>query len=277
MSARVLAVTTILLAAVSPFLAAPAHAATAEERAWSRLEAGIQSKKLAARVPAVRALGLVPNNLRARKLAESALQDLKPEVRVAAAAALGQMQANASIPLLKELTSDKDLSVALAAAHALYVLKNPEGYELYYAVLTGRRKGGQGLIADQMQTLHDPAKMATLGLEQAIGYVPFAGIGWDALRTIMKKDSSPARAVAASLLAQDPDPATGQALVDAANDKNWIVRVAALDAIARRGDADLEVKIEPLLEDEKRQVRYTAAAAFLRLSAIAARQSRKKN
>lgn len=127
-----------------------------------------------------------------------------------------------------------------------------------------------------MQTLHDPTKMATIGLEQAIGYVPFAGIGWDALRTIMKKDPSPARAVAASILSQDSDPVTGQALVDAASDKNWIVRVAALDAIARRGDPALESEIEPLLDDGKYQVRYAAAAAVLRLSAIAGRQARKK-
>jgi HEAT repeat protein len=224
----------------------------------------------------VRVLGLLPGDSTASKLAEGALQDLKPTVRAAAAGALGQMHATAAIPTLKELTNDKDLSVALAAAHALYVLKTPEGYELYFAVLTGRRKGGQGLIADQMQTLHDPTKMATIGLEQAIGYVPFAGIGWDALRTIMKKDPSPARAVAASILSQDSDPITGQALVDAASDKNWIVRVAALDAIARRGDPDLEPRIEPLLDDGKYQVRYTAAAAVLRLSAIAERQARKK-
>lgn len=90
-------------------------------------------------------------------------------------------------------------------------------------------------------------------------------MGWDALRTILKNDASPIKAAAATVLAKDPDPKTAQALVDAAGDKKWIVRVAAIEAIAKRGDPELRIKIEPYMYDPKREVRYAAAATTLRL------------
>jgi hypothetical protein len=263
---RIAGIVARLLSLIVVTLAAQAETST--EQAWALLEGAAHSATPSVRLAGVRALGLIPHP-RARKLAERALEDARPEVRIAAAGALGQMRAVSSVPLLEKLTADKDFSVVLAAAHALYVLKNPGGYEVYYALLTGQRKSGEGLIAEQMQTLHDPAKMAKLGLEQGIGYVPFAGMGWDALRALMKKDPSPARAVAASILADDPDPASAQALAAATKDKNWIIRLAAVDALARRGNPELQEKIEPLLWDKKFQVRYAAAGALLRLDAIA--------
>jgi HEAT repeat protein len=68
------------------------------------------------------------------------------------------------------------------------------------------------------------------------------------------------------VLSEDPDPRSGQALVRACSDKSWVVRAAALDALARRGDPALLKDIEPSLADEKAIVRYTAAAAVIRLS-----------
>ena len=43
--------------------------------------------------------------------------------------------------------------------------------------------------------------------------------------------------------------------------------MAALQAIAERGDPTLVRKIEPLLNDSKKEVKYTAAATILRLGA----------
>jgi HEAT repeat protein len=54
----------------------------------------------------------------------------------------------------------------------------------------------------------------------------------------------------------------------ALNDKDWIVRAAALEAIAERGDPSLEEKIELSLMDANVHVRYTAAATVIRLVAI---------
>lgn len=55
----------------------------------------------------------------------------------------------------------------------------------------------------------------------------------------------------------------------ATSDKSWIVRAAALDALAKRGDPKLVEAILPALSDQRDVVRYTAAATVIRLSAIA--------
>jgi HEAT repeat protein len=206
---------------------------------------------------------------KAGELAESALGDTKPEVRSAAATSLGLMHSTVSIPKLKQALSDKEVSVVLAAARALHEMNDKSGYEVYYEILTGERKGSEGLIAEETAILHEPKKLAEIGFEQGIGYIPFAGMGWDALRVILKNDSSPIRAAAAQMLADDPDPSSAKALVKALQDKNWVVRVAALEAIGKRGDPTLRFSVEPFMYDPKREVRYAAAATALRLVDIA--------
>jgi len=133
-------------------------------------------------------------------------------------------------------------------------------------LLTGERKSGDGLISQQVSTLKNPREMAKIGISEGVGFIPFAGIGWDAWRTMHKKDPNPVRAVAATLLAHDPDPASAKALVKATNDKDWIVRAAAVEAIAQRGDPSLLPKVETRFYDKNSKVRYSAAAAVIRLS-----------
>ena len=80
------------------------------------------------------------------------------------------------------------------------------------------------------------------------------------------------RAAAALVLAEDPDPKTTDGLAEeAVNDKSELVRTAALDAIALRGDPACIGKIEPAMSDAKDSVKYTAAATVARLTAIAER------
>src|SRR2546425_12089891 len=153
------------------------------------------------------------------------------------------MGSTASIPNLKKALSDKETSVALAAAHALDLMHDDFGYEVYYAVLTGERKGGKGLIAEQVNTFRDPKKLAGLGFSEGIGFVPFAGIGWNAFRAIRKNDSSPVRAAAASALANDTDPRSGEALANATGDKNWLERVPRPGAITKRQTTNQLVKV----------------------------------
>ena len=251
-----------------------------EGKAWTLLASAVKQRNADRRVIAVRVLGLVPNDVRAVQLAEVALRDSNPEVRAAAATALGKMQAAGSVAELKKALSDKELNVVLAAASALHELNDPACYEVYYAILTGQRKSSEGFFKQETGMFHDPKELAKIGFEQGIGYVPYAGIGWDALRTIMqdRNDGSPVKAAAASNLASDPDPRTTAALVNATRDRNWVIRVAALQAIAERGDPALAMKINTLLNDPKDEVKYTAAAAIVRLDAIAGRaKSTEKN
>jgi len=217
---------------------------------------------------AIRVLGLMPNDAKALGIAETGLADDKPEVRTAAATALGDMKSRSSIPKLKEALDDNDPGVALAAAHALDEMHDDSAYEVYYEVLTGQRKAGKGLVASQTAILKDPKKMALLGFEQGIGFVPFADIGWIAFRTMTKDDTSPVRAAAAKVLAKDPDPAVTKALADTANDKSWLVRAAALEALAKRGDPSVLDAVALHMSDKREAVRYTAAATVLRLTTI---------
>ena len=237
-----------------------------KEEAWQTLETAYTGNKASDRANATRVLGLIRNNVKARRLAESALSDPRPEVRAAAAAALGDMNSTKSISKLKKAMDDSDPSVALAVAHSLRQMHNETAYELYSEVLSKQRKSARGLISSQMSTFSDPKKMAQLGIEEGIGFIPFAGIGWKAIKEVRKDDSSPIRAAAAKVLADDPDPDTTRVLEEAAGDNSWLVRAAALESLARRGDPKALKTVELYLLDEKDVVRYTAAAATLRLT-----------
>jgi HEAT repeat protein len=139
-------------------------------------------------------------------------------------------------------------------------------------------------IASTCSTLFPPTSKRTspsntpafYGFEEGIGFIPFAGIGWGAIKAIRKDDSSPVRAAAAKVLAKDPDPAATKALADAVGDKSWLVRAAALEALAKRGDPSVLDTVHLYVSDEKDAVKYTAAAAFVRLTAVKANSASKK-
>jgi HEAT repeat protein len=255
---KVFAVAAIMLAGSSL-----CSAETPVETAWSTLENGAADKGPDRRASAARALGLITRDPKATTMAEKALQDEKADVRAAAAAALGEMDARASVSKLRKALSDKEAKVVLAAARSLLLLKDdPPAYEVFYAVLTGQRKTGQGLIASQIQGLQNPKNLAEFGA----GFIPFGGVGVFAFNALTKDDVSPVRAAAANALAKDPDPQTTKALVDSVSDKSWVVRVGALQAIAKRGDPALLPKIQGAMSDEKYAVRDTAAAAVITLA-----------
>src|ERR1700680_4698834 len=96
------------------------------------LESASTGGKIGDRAIAVSVLGLMPNDTRAVKLAVTALKDDKPEVRAAAAAALGEMNSRRSISKLRMALDDKDPSIVLAAAHALELMHDKSAYEVYY-------------------------------------------------------------------------------------------------------------------------------------------------
>jgi HEAT repeat protein len=247
--------------------ACAAQAPPAEQRAWPILEAGSKDKKPETRASAVSALVLAPEDRRAVAAAEAALDDKSPLVRRAGAAALGQMLSVSSIPKLDAALRDSDSGVVLAAAKSLDTLRNPAAYEVYYAVLTGQWKGGQQLGAmatEQLKSMRNPKALANM----ALPLVPGVGSGYGALKMARKNDSSPSRAVAASALANDPDPRSAEVLALYAYDASPVVRAASISAIARRGDPLLLADIEPALDDKEAGVRFAAAAAILHLVAV---------
>jgi HEAT repeat protein len=253
-----------------PLIQRLALAQAPADKAWTVLQSGLADKSAGERAIAVRMLGLLENDPKASELALKALSDEKPEVRSAAADALGQMNAKLAAPKLAEvvLSDEKEVSVILACARSMIALGDNRGYSVYYAILTGERKSGGSLLDDQKKMLSDPKKMAQFGFEQGIGFVPFGGLAYGGFKMLTKDDASPVRSAAAKVLTKDPDPKTGEALVNATSDKSWIVRMAALETLALRGDPSVIPQISSKLDDEKDVVRYTVAAAIIRLNEV---------
>lgn len=207
------------------------------EKAWRILDEGLKDANSERRAKAVRALGLLTGSAGAEKAAVAGLKDEKVNVRLAAAAALGSMHAEQAAGNLEEALGDSEPSVVLAAANSLLLLHDDVGYDTYYEVLTGGKRANKGLIKEELDTLKDKKKMAQLGFEEGIGFIPFAGIGYEVFKTVTKDDSSPLRA-------------------------------AALEAVALRGDPSLLSKISAALDDDKDLVRFTAAACVVHLSGL---------
>ena len=175
-------------------------------RAWQLLEGGLKDPKEEVRTAAAHALGLAAGNQRARQLAEWVLSDEKEGVRAAGAEALGQIGLPAAAPALKKALNDQSAEVVFSAASALFELKDPAAYEVYFAVLTGERKSGEGLVQSQLDLLKDPQALAKIGFETGIGFIPFGGIGYKAVKAFTADKTSPVRAAAAQKLVGDRDP-----------------------------------------------------------------------
>jgi HEAT repeat protein len=240
---------------------------TPSERAWLILQQGLANKRAEKRANAVHALRLLPKNPRAQTMAESALTDKNPNVRAAAARALGPMGVVSSVPKLKAVLDDKEPAVVLAAAHSLFLLGDrQDSYEIDYEMLIGERKTADGFVASGVNELKNPKSVAVIGLETGIGFVPFGGPGYEVFKRARKDDRTPVRAAAARELAADKDPKVRAALVSACSDRQWRVRAAAVDAIAKMEDPALLNAIAPVLDDKSDMVRDEASAAVLRLS-----------
>jgi len=237
---------------------------------WDLLWKGAHSSDRGTRSAAMQALGLLYPRPVVVRLAEDGLKDKDAGVRKEAAGSLGEMHAASSIPALNKALSDNDITVAMAAARSLLLLKQKSGYDVFYSVLTGKRKSGQSLLAQQLDQLDTPQKMVSFAFDQGIGFLPYAGYAMEVLQALKTKDNAPIRAAAARLLTHDPDPRSGHALLQACFDKDWIVQVAALRAVAIRGDPSLLSGLQPAMQDDNTKVQYTAAAAVFHLASIKA-------
>ena len=162
----------------------------------------------------------------------------------------------------------------MAAAKSLVEMNNEEGYDTYYAVATSKEKSGQGLVASEQaklnQLMHNPKDLAETAFEQGIGFVPFGGIGFGAFKAIHDSgaNATVVEATALKMLAKDPDPRSGKALIAATGNNQWVIRSAAYDALAHRGDRSLITDMALGLTDQQAVVKLTAAAAIAQLSAL---------
>ena len=264
------AVGLIVLFSAASGLRAQNAAQTSFDTAWTVLNTELEENNTDLRARATRVLGELEGDPKAEKAALNALQnDKQASVRAAGAQALGEMGAKDATTQLHDAFQDQDPSVIIAAAHSLIQLGDNRGYNVYYAILTGSQKTGTSLTEQQKKLLSDPKKMAALGGEVAVGFVPFGGLALSGYKVLTRDDTSPVLAAAALMLAKDPDPKSGNALADAsANKSKWLVRAAAFDALAKRGDPVYLDAAEAGLNDDQAQVRISAAAAVIRFTDI---------
>ncbi|MBV8113763.1 MAG: HEAT repeat domain-containing protein [Silvibacterium sp.] len=243
------------------------------DTAWNVLNTGLEDNNKEIRARATRILGDLDGNPKAEKAALDALKnDKEPEVRAAGAQALGEMGAKDTTTDLNDAFQDPDPSVIIAAAHSLIQLGDNRGYNVYYAILTGEQKTGTSLTEQQKKLLHDPKKLAAIGGEAAIGFIPFGSVALSGYKLLKRDDTSPVLAAAALMLAKDPDPKSGDALANASADQEkWLVRAAAFQALAKREDPGLIGAAEAGLQDSKAEVRITAAAAVIHLHDVGSR------
>jgi len=243
--------------------------------AWQTLEKGLDDGDAAHRRHAIAAtatLGALP---RAVQLVTRKLQDKDALVRKSAAEALGVMGSPDAIPSLREALDDH-AEVSFAAAKSLWSLgDSATAREIFVQVLAHERKDTpgklQGALRDAKHKLR-PEQLAFIGAKAAAG--PGAP-GVDAIEEILKqKGSAPGRASVAELLADDTDPYGRTLLEWVLSDTSPEVRLAAAEALGRRGNAETIPKLIPLLSDDRHAVRYMAAASIVRLADQAGNASR---
>jgi HEAT repeat protein len=253
------------------------HAQDPGQRAWEILKAGRKSRNPKERANAVRALGLLTRNPYAAKLVEESLVDKKPSVRAAAALSLGQIGIRDSIPLLKVALKDREESVVYAASNSLILYGDPSGYDIYLEQLLGERKTGNGPVEDGERLMKDPKAMSLIGLGVAMGFAPYAGYGWAMFQELAKDYQGPILMEAVNKVSPDKEPRSARALLKAASNKKWRVRVAALSALAYQRDPQLLDSVLPYLSDRNHAVRCAAAAAVLQSSVPVAPGTQQSN
>jgi len=245
--------------------------AAANFKAWKCLNDGMAEKNYDRRAQAIAALGTIGLRRSAVALIESGLNDKDAPVRQAAVEVLGTMKSRSSIPKLRVALDDNSAVVRFAAAQALWAMGDRSGQDLFLEVLDGDRKVSTGIVRGGLQQvheeLHDPKALAELGSEQAAGaLLGPAGFGIKAAIELVKDNAAPARAISALLLAEDSTEDARNVLRDALQDKSWIVRAAAAEALGVHGSVNDVKTLAPLLDDSEKKVRYRAAAAIIRVT-----------
>ena len=245
-------------------------AATALDRAWTMLTENVSPDKPAHdRIVALAALSTLGTNHQAARLIGDSIIGHNMDVRTAAILAAGETKNPELLTRLHAALDDDQPQVAYAAAATLWKMHDNAGEELLLAVAAGERHSKPGLIQSSKhkasKDLHSPTTMATLGLEHGAGFFlgPF-GFGVSAIEYARKNGGDSGRATALDLLSEEHSEAVHDALIDALDDHEAAVRVAAAKGLAKWPGSDTAKRLLPFFDDEKLPVRLTAAAAYIR-------------
>jgi HEAT repeat protein len=254
--------------------AAPVLAAVTDQQCTDLLQHALIASNPETRKIAVVALSLAATRGPLFTQLEHMLQDKDLDVRLAVVEGLADVKTKEAIAALHTALDDSTPEVSFSAAKALWALNDPAGKQVLLAVLAGDNKTASGFFSKEkrqaIRMMHTPRTTILYAVRQGVGFAPVPGLGMgiSSMQQILTDPSVSGRATAALLLGKDKDKATLEALEDALVDKDFRVRAAAVHSIALRNDPELRDDLEPLIQDEKEEVRLRAAAALLRLSAI---------
>ena len=193
--------------------------------------------------------------------------------RITIIATLGSFNNPAVIPSLQKALKDPVPEVDLAAALALWGLKQPDGKVFLLDVLAGKQKTSSSFMSSEKRSLvrmtHTPTT-TLLGIVANQFALPGLGSGMESAVGLSADPASMASASVIFALAKDKhDPTVWDALVAAMGDKEWATRAAAVHVVAMHDDPALIDKVLPLMDDKKEQVSFRAAAGYIRLYIIA--------
>jgi HEAT repeat protein len=193
--------------------------------------------------------------------------------RITIIATLGSFNNPAVIPSLQKALKDPVPEVDLAAALALFGLKQPDGKQFLVDALKGTQKTTSSFMSSEKRALarmtHTPTT-TFLGIVANQFALPGLGSGMESAVGLSADPASMASSsVIFSLAKERDDPAIWDALVEALGNKEWATRAAAVHAVAMHNDPALMDKLVPLIDDKKEQVSFRAAAGYLRLAIIA--------
>ena len=238
--------------------------------AWEVLATAATDNKVSRRQNAILATATIGTWSKAVSLIESLLRDKDSDVRALAAAGLAEMNSRPSIPALRRVLEDDSPVVRFAAAKSLWQLGDHSGREILTDILQGDSSPSDGVIKsnlkDANKKLHSPKELAFAGLNAASGLLGPFSYGITIAEQLATDKSASARALSASLLASDRNPASLRELRDALQDKNAAVRAAAAKALGQHPCRSVVEDLHSLLEKDKDEVKYMAAASLLRIS-----------
>src|SRR6202789_447404 len=193
--------------------------------------------------------------------------------RITIISTLGSFNNPAVVPALQKALKDPVPEVELAAAFALYSLKQPDGKAFLLDVLEGKQKTTSSFMSSEKRSLvrmtHTPTT-TFLGIVANSFSLPGLGSGMESAVGLSADPASMASSSVIFSLAKDKnDPTVWAALEAAMQDKEWATRAAAVHVVAMHNDPSLMDKMLPLMDDKKEQVSFRAAAGYLRLYIIA--------
>ena len=257
-------------------------------QAWSALQDSLASKRIDTRIDAINALSLLGGNTRAEDMVRSAMSDADADidVRLAAIVAAGQMDTDRGAqPVFRDelhkLLAGDDPKLSFTAATTLWAMHDTSGQDVLTATAEGERASDYSFFKrsehNASRTLHSPEALARIAMLQSLTIlVPPVGMGMGAYGYLKGSTGASPQVTAIVQLGKVHTPEVQKALIEATKTKDAAARIAAAEALSKFSGAEVRDALNPLLDDDKLQVRLTASAAFVRVNTVNGASSTRK-